>query len=394
QLAEAKMIKPGSDLGDEWYIWLMAHFVMREAAEMMPEVIASNSDFAAVVKEEPAWLTALNHEGLQFNSWLLNDGSWHLSLSGQPFADLAPLRGAHISDLDLDHTGVSDLAPLHGMPLVELRLAVTKVADLAPLRGMPLETLDITSLPVTDLSPLRGLPLTYLKMNNCKSITDLSPLAGMTTLRTVVLPPNATNIELLHGMTNLTRIGFNFDQAADGPDKTAAEFWADYDRHQIESKDLPTVLRQMGVKISSKTINGTELNLNYQLVADLSPLRGLALTKLQLEKTKVTDLAPLQGMPLESLSISGTLVADISPLRGMPLKYLRMTDCNNITDLSPLAGMTTLETVILPPNAANVEVLRGLTQLKRIGFTYDKDIHGPDKTAAEFWADNDKARKP
>ncbi|HEY1787611.1 MAG TPA: protein kinase, partial [Verrucomicrobiae bacterium] len=47
QLAEAKMIKPGSDLGDEWYIWLMAHFVMREAAEMMPEVIASNSDFAA-----------------------------------------------------------------------------------------------------------------------------------------------------------------------------------------------------------------------------------------------------------------------------------------------------------------------------------------------------------
>ena len=141
-------------------------------------------------------------------------------------------------------------------------------------------------------------------------------------------------------------------------------------------------------------MNGLELNLNGQPVADLSPLRGTALTKLQLEKTKVTDLTPLQGLPLESLSISGTQVADISPLRGMSLKRLRMTDCTNLTDLSPLAGMTTLETVILPPNATKVEVLRGLTQLKRIGFKYDSTIKGPDKTAAEFWADYDKAKKP
>ncbi|MGH7941356.1 MAG: hypothetical protein ACREDS_09775, partial [Limisphaerales bacterium] len=377
-------------LDSDWCDWLIAHFVMREAAEMLPEVVASNSDFAAVVKEEPAWLTALNHAELKFSSSLLNDGSWDLNLFGQPIADLSPLRGAHISRLDLMHTAVSDLTALHGMPLVELRLAVTKVADLAPLRGMPLETLDISSTPVTDLSPVRGMPLTYLKMNSCRHITDLSPLAGMTTLRMVILPPNAANIEVLRGLTNLTRISFNYSQVADGPDKTTAEFWADYDRNQIESKDLPTALSRMGVKITSKTFNGEELNLNGQPVADLSPLRGLALTKLQLEKTKVTDLTPLHGMPLESLSIAGIQVADISSLRGMPLKHLRMTDCRNITDLSPLAGMTILETVILPPNATNVEVLRGLTTLKRIGFKYDPAVHGPDKTAAQFWANYDK----
>jgi eukaryotic-like serine/threonine-protein kinase len=393
QLADAQMIKPGSDLGDDWDGWIIAHFAMRQAAEMMPEVVASNDVFAAVVNEEPSWVTVLKQEGLKFRDYSLNDGSWYLDLSGQPIADLTPLHGAQIGILVLNRTGVSDLAPLHGMPLVELQFIGTRVADLDPLRGMPLQKLVITSCSmITDLSPLRDLPLTYLKMNGCKNITDLSPLAGMTSLQMVVLPAAATNIEVLRGLTNLTRIGFNYDRATGGPDRTAAEFWADYDKNQNQSKDLPAVLSRMGVKITSKTINGQELNLNDQPVADLSPLRGMALTKLQLEHTKVTDLTPLQGMPLESLSIAGTQVADLSPLRGIPLKNLRMTGCTNIADLSPLSGMARLETVILPPNATNVEVLRGLTSLKRIGFQYDSQVHGPDKTAAQFWADYDKNR--
>jgi hypothetical protein len=35
---------------------------------------------------------------------------------------------------------------------------------------------------------------------------------------------------------------------------------------------------------------------------------------------------------------------------------------------------------------------RGLTNLTRIGFKYDPAVHGPDKTAAQFWADYDKNR--
>jgi Leucine-rich repeat (LRR) protein len=392
QLADAQMIKPGSDLGDDWDGWIMAHFAMREAAEVMPEVVASNAIFAAVVNEEPFWATALKQEGWKIRNSLLNDGLWSLDLSGQPIADLTPLHGAQIGNLLLNRTGVSDLAPLHGMPLIELQFIGTKVTDLAPLRGMPLQRLDITASAVTDISPLRDLPLTFMKMNGCKNITDLSPLAGMASLQMLILPSAATNIEVLRGLTNLTRIGFNWNRAAGGPDQTAAEFWADYDKNQSQSKDLPAVLSRMGVKINSKTINGQELNLDDQPVADLSPMRSMALTKLQLENTKVTDLTPLQGMPLQSLSITGTQVADISPLRGMPLKTLRMTNCKNITDLSPLAGMMTLQTVILPPNATNVDVLRGLTKLTRIGFKYDPAVKGPNKTAAQFWADYDKNR--
>src|SRR5215469_7556636 len=131
------MIKPGNNLGDDWDEWMMAHFAMREAAEMMPDVVASNDTFAAVVKEEPGWVTVLRQKGLKFSDDLLNSGSWSLYLYGQPIADLTPLNGGLISMLDVSHTGVSDLAPLRGMPLIELRLVGTTVADLAPLRGMP-----------------------------------------------------------------------------------------------------------------------------------------------------------------------------------------------------------------------------------------------------------------
>ena len=99
-------------------------------------------------------------------------------------------------------------------------------------------------------------------------------------------------------------------------------------------------------------------------------------------------------MPLQRLDLTGTTVSDLSPLRGMPLTNLKMTSCKNISDLTPVAEIKTLQTVVLPPNATKVEVLRGLPQLKRIGFKYDSTIKGPDKTAAEFWADYDQAKKP
>ena len=48
--------------------------------------------------------------------------------------------------------------------------------------------------------------------------------------------PNRDDIEFLRGLTNLTRIGFKYDPAVHGPDKTAAEFWADYDKNRNENK--------------------------------------------------------------------------------------------------------------------------------------------------------------
>ena len=136
-----------------------------------------------------------------------------------------------------------------------------------------------------------------------------------------------------------------------------------------------------------------DLSLMHTAVSNLEPLRGMPLKKLRLASTRVTDLSPLQGMPLIYLQLSGTAVANLEPLRGMPLLDLRMTDCTNITSLEPISGNKTLENVILPPNAKGFEFLRGLTSLKRLSFRYDSEHHRPAQSAAEFWADYDRAKQ-
>lgn len=58
--------------------------------------------------------------------------------------------------------------------------------------------------------------------------------------------------------------------------------------------------------------------------ADLSPVRGMPLTRLSLKNTRVADLSPLRGMALDYLDISGTAVTNLTHLAGMPLTALRL----------------------------------------------------------------------
>ena len=70
-----------------------------------------------------------------------------------------------------------------------------------------------------------------------------------------------------------------------------------------------------------------------------------------------------------------------------------MTNCARITDLSPLENMTTLERVILPPNAKSFEFLRAFPKLKRLSFEFDPVTKDPDQSAAEFWKQYDEDPK-
>jgi serine/threonine protein kinase/Leucine-rich repeat (LRR) protein len=73
-------------------------------------------------------------------------------------------------------------------------------------------------------------------------------------------------------------------------------------------------------------------------LSDLSPLRGMKLSRLDCGSTQVADLSPLKETKLTDLNCGTTLVADLRPLSGMPLTSL---DCANdaISDFSPLHGM-------------------------------------------------------
>jgi serine/threonine protein kinase len=102
------------------------------------------------------------------------------------------------------------------------------------------------------------------------------------------------------------------------------------------------------------------LNLNGQPIDDLTPLRGIPLTRLWLESTKVKDLSPLAGMPLEDLRVSNTAVSDLEPLRRMALKTLRLGRCPNVKSLAPLAGMPLEELNIGTTPVSDLSPLRGV----------------------------------
>ncbi len=139
------------------------------------------------------------------------DGTWSVSLG----------RVKNLSDVS-----VLQLAP----PISKLDLSSTAVTDLKPLAKLPLQQLRLNSTPVTNLAPLRGMPLTMLGLAGCTKITDLSPLVDCHKLTALTLPPNAKDIEFLRRLPQLKRLSYEPDPI-DGyrPDKTAAEFWKEYD---------------------------------------------------------------------------------------------------------------------------------------------------------------------
>ncbi len=68
---------------------------------------------------------------------------------------------------------------------------------------------------------------------------------------------------------------------------------------------------------------------------DLSP-PGEAASELDVSYNPLADLEPLRGMPLERLSIGNTEVSNIEPLRGMPLRVL--AGWTPVADPRPLTG--------------------------------------------------------
>ena len=211
-------MRPEGHLDEEWNHWITAHILMREAIAFMG---ANETDTgtrpgaSAEIQETPVWQKALTKAGFKFTVEQQADGTWQLNLKKQHITDLAILRGASISALWLENDPISDLGPLRGMPLQYLDLISTTVMDLSPLAGMKLEHLNLAHTHVADIAPLHGLPLHDLSMTACTNITDVGPLEGMTTLKSVILPPTAKNFELLRNHTNLERISFKFQRRLD-----------------------------------------------------------------------------------------------------------------------------------------------------------------------------------
>src|SRR5262249_24455084 len=110
------------------------------------------------------------------------------------------------------------------------------------------------------------------------------------------------------------------------------------------------------------------------------------LTGLNCGETKVADLSPLRGMALTGLACYGTPVSDLSPLRGMKLTYL-LCRSTQVADLSPLEGMNLTEASLTPKNITKgMDMLRHMKGLKTIGVGREAKDTFP---AEEFWTKYD-----
>jgi hypothetical protein len=116
----------------------------------------------------------------------------------------------------------------------------------------------------------------------------------------------------------------------------------------------------------------TRLNVNWTRVADLSDLRGMPLQELRFSETRVADLSPLRGMPLKVMEFGQTPVADLAPLQGMELEKLHFRCSGGVRDLSPLRGMPLSELDCSCTGVADLKPLKGMP-LKRL-WTYNTGV--------------------
>jgi Leucine-rich repeat (LRR) protein len=324
-------------------------------------------------------------------------------------ASLLPLKGLKLAVLDCAQARVSNLAPLQGMPLTTLNLnGNAEVEDLTPLRGTRLTWLDVAGTRVRDLTPLRGLGLGYLACHDTP-VTDLSPLKDMPLTALSCRFEPVRDLPLLRSLKRLDKlnnrpwkdvdaaqrdfeawvkktaglpageqaraVGDKLKEANPGFDGQVTPW---IDRGEVVrfslSADAVTDLSPVRALRALERLTCTGSAPGKGRLADLWPLRGLALKDLIVSSTAVADLSPLGGMKLEYLDVAGTPVADLSPLKGAPLVVLDVSN-TPVTDLAPLQDLP-------------LRQLRGDVQPDR-----DADVLRPIKTlatingkpAAEFW---------
>jgi tRNA A-37 threonylcarbamoyl transferase component Bud32 len=137
----------------------------------------------------------------------------------------------------------------------------------------------------------------------------------------------------------------------------------------LVSLDCPGTYPKKG-KLSDLTplrgLHLTRLGCEENPVADLSPLRGMPLTNLTAGDTRVSDLSPLRGMRLKGLTLQGTGVTDLSPLKGMPLARLDLYFSRGVSDISPLEGMPLEYLNLSGLPVSDLSLLGGMKSLRHL----------------------------
>jgi serine/threonine protein kinase len=313
-----------------------------------------------------------------------------LNLTYTRVADLSPLTGMKLTTLHCTASQVSDLTPLQGMPLQALYCgSLYNLSDLTALRGMPLNKLVINwNNNLTDFSPLADLPLKELDVsyNQLKDFNSLAACKNLEVLQLISTRVTPETIAALHTALPQCKIAWG-DHAQIILNKKplafqdpAFESWVKETAALSAEKQIEAVSQKL-IELNPKfdgTVTGftddslplvqngavVEFGFNSDHVKDISPVRAFeSLKRLQCHCTykngDVADLSPLKGLALNALNCRDTQVADLSPLVGMPLTELNCS-VTKVVDLSPLISCKNLMRVTVTNTKVTAEGVASL----------------------------------
>ena len=233
--------------------------------------------------------------------------------------NLSGLEYAHnLTKLDLDGEYISGEGYVNS----------NAVSDISPISGVTqLRTLKLTSNGITDVSPLAQLTqLTYLDLRD-NTISDVASLTQLTQLTHLHLSGNTiSDVAPLAQLTQLTGLGLR--------DNT------------ISDVSPLTQLTQL-----------TELWIHDNTISDVSPLAQLTqLTRLYLSGNTISDVSPLaQLTQLTQLYLSGNTISNVAPLVNLNLIGTSWNSTGLFLQQNPL-NYTSLHTHIPAMQAKGVEV--------------------------------------
>ena len=263
-----------------------------------------------------------------------------------PQSERIPGAAVHIPDVHLRKNIAEALGKVSDDIITISEMATLKrISGGGPnLEGLQfatnLEWIKIWSTPVTDLSPLSGL--TNLRTLICYGIgpwdpfdridfiLDISPLAGLTELRHLDLHSNRiSDISPLAGLTNLHTLDLSGNRISDlSPLETLVKLERLNLANQNYQTHDPTADRLNSLK-------------RFQTLSDISPLAGLRkMYDLDLSGNEISDVSSLSTLVgLRTLKLEGNRISDVSPLANLKNLSVLRIHLNDISDISPLKGL-------------------------------------------------------
>ena len=214
-------------------------------------------------------------------------------------------------------------------------------AHLAAITLLDLSGKGITSLKSGDFDGLTALTTLYLHEGNSSihggnSISDVSPLQNLTSLRTLYLRDNSiSDVSPLQNLTALIKLTMGKNSVSD-------------------------------ISPLKNLTNLTDLYLYDNSISDISPLENLTSLKyLILDNNSISDISPLENLVnLDNLYLNNNSIKNISPLENLTNLLTLVLKNNSISDILPLKNKTSLIALSLNNNSiSDISPLENLTSL-------------------------------